>query len=363
MTDVTENNLPVVNENINTINELDNNNKETVNSLKNKIDLKDGHSVIAFGVKAQKDVTQVSEEMLNGVRNKDTGEAGEALNEMMLQVRGVSTDEIKNNKQPGFFGKLFGKLTPVAKFVQQYETVEKQIENISNRLDQNRLEMIRDITMLDKLYEQTLNYFHNLELYIIAGEQKLEEIDNKILPDLKNKAETTSDMIKTQEANDMAKLRDDLERKVHDLKMTRQVTMQNLPSIRMTQELDKTLVNKIQSTVINTIPMWKTQLAQSVAIARTQETASTVKEANDLNDNLLRANAENLQQANREVRNINEQSVFSIEAIEEANQKLLDTVQESIDIVNEGKQKRTDAEQRLQECEKQLNQKLLEASS
>lgn len=361
--DVVAKQLPEVSEEISSKGELDKEKKKEVDGLKKQIDLKDGHSVIAFGVEAQKQVTQVSEEMLNGVRNKDTGEAGTALNEMMLQVRGIDTDNLKNGEEPGWFGKMIGKISPVAKFIQQYETVESQIESITNRLDQHRQSMLRDITMLDRLYEQTLGYFHSLELYILAGEEKLQEIDNKILPDLKKKAEKSGDMVKTQEANDMAKLRDDLERKVHDLKMTRQVTMQNLPSIRMTQDLDKTLVNKIQSTVLNTIPMWKTQLAQSVAIARTRETAGTVKEANELNDQLLRANADNLQQANQEVRNINEQSVFSIEAVEEANNKLLETIQESMDIVSEGKKKRADAEKRLQDCEQQLKQKLMDASA
>jgi uncharacterized protein YaaN involved in tellurite resistance len=161
----------------------------------------------------------------------------------------------------------------------------------------------------------------------------------------------------------MAKLRDDLERKVHDLKLTRQVTMQSLPSIRMTQDLDKSLVNKIQSTRINTIPMWQTQLAQAVTIARTRDAAKTVKDANDLNDQLLRANADNLHQATTEVRNTIEQGAFSIDAIEYANNKLIETIQDGVDTVNEGKQKRADAEKRLQDCESQLKQKLMEASA
>jgi uncharacterized protein YaaN involved in tellurite resistance len=360
---VTKKELPVVSEEIASPKELSKDKLQKKEELKGKLDLKDGQSIISFGVEAQKQVTSVSQDMLNGVRNKDTGAAGEALNEMMSSVRGIDTDNLKNGEEPGFFGKLFGKLAPVAKFIQQYEEVESQIEKISDKLEKHRRDMLRDINMLDDLYESTLQYFHDLELYILAGEEKLQEIDEKVLPKMKKEAEKSGDMVKTQEANDMAKLRDDLERKVHDLKLTRQVTMQSLPSIRMTQDLDKSLVNKIQSTRINTIPMWQTQLAQAVTIARTRDAAKTVKDANDLNDQLLRANADNLHQATTEVRNTIEQGAFSIDAIEYANNKLIETIQDGVDTVNEGKQKRADAEKRLQDCESQLKQKLMEASA
>lgn len=335
--------------------------REQVENLMSAIDLSDSAAILSFGIEPQREVRQVNEEMLKGVRNKDTGPAGQALNEMMVQIRGIETSDLKKGKEPGFFSRLIGKVSPIVRFMQQYETVENQIRRIEQELEGQRRKLLRDITLLDRLYESTLAYFHELELYIAAGKMRLEQVDTEEIPAARMKAEESQNPIDAQNLRDLQTARDDLERKVHDLMLTRQVVMQNLPSIRMTQELDKSLVGKIQSAVLNTIPLWKTQLAQAVTIFRTKKAAGSLKAASDLTNELLEANAENLAQANREVRTEVERGIFSIESIEQANQRLIESIEESIEIAEEGKARRAEAEQRLLQCETELKETLLRA--
>jgi uncharacterized protein YaaN involved in tellurite resistance len=333
-----------------------------IRELMTRIDLKDSQTILSFGVEAQREVTQANGQILDKIRNKDTGPAGEALNEMMLQIRGIDASSLKEGKKPGFFGRLFRKLNPIAKFIQQYESVENQIGKIEQQLEKHRYKLVQDVTMLDRLFDATLQYFRELELYIAAGQYKLEQIDQEEIPAIKKNAEETNSPVDAQNARDLKTLRDDLERKIHDLKLTRQVVMQSLPSIRMTQELDKGLVTKIQSSVINTIPLWKNQLAQAVTIFRTREAAGTLKATSDLTNELLEKGSENLRQANKEVRTELERGIVSVESIEKANENLIGAIQESIQIAEEGKQKRADAEQRLLQCENDLKSTLRNVS-
>lgn len=332
--------------------------RQKVQALMAEIEVGNSQSIIGFGAAAQREVTKVSESMLEGVRNKDTGKAGEALNDMTVGLRGLDTRGLKEGGSPGWFKRLFGAVEPIAKFIQQYESVKSQVESIVRRLEEHKHAMLRDVTMLDRLYNSTLEYFRDLEFYIEAGELKIAEIDEKDIPEAKAMAEQSDDAIKAQELRDLQSAREDLERKVHDLKLTRQVVMQSLPSIRMTQELDKSLINKIQSAVINTVPLWKNQLAQAITIYRTREAASTMKDATDLNNEMLEANAENLKEANAEVRTEVERGVFAIDSIEKANKSLIDTINESIEIAEQGRAKRSEAEGRLVECETRLKQTL-----
>ena len=223
--------------------------------------------------------------------------------------------------------------------------------------------MLRDITSLDKLYSTDLDYFHNLETYILAGEQKLKYIDDEMIPAAEKEAETTDEVLHAQELRDMRAGRDDLERRVHDLKLTRQVAMQGLPSIRLIQENDKGLVNKINSTLVNTVPLWRQQLAQAVTIFRSAEAAKSVKAASDLTNELLEKNAENLRSANRTVREELERGVFDVNAVRRANENLIATVEESLQIADEGKRRRVEAEQQLETMEAELKETLKAASA
>ncbi len=357
--------LPDVSSDLVNYSDADSTKKEKIDRLMNEIDMKDSNSIIFFGSKAQEQLTTISDSMLEGVRNKDLGTAGHSLNDMVTVLRGFEIDELDPNKKQGFFKrmfvKLFGGMTPIAKFIQQYEGVRKQIDVITDDMEGHKTLLLRDITSLDKLYEANLEYFHTLELYISAGEEKLRTLDEEMIPALAKLAEYSEDILKAQELRDMRSDRDDLERRVHDLKLTRQVAMQSLPSIRLVQENDKGLVNKINSTLVNTVPLWRQQLAQAVTIFRSGAAAKSVKAASDLTNDLLEKNAENLREANREVREQMERGIYDIESVKRANASLIATIEESLQIADEGKRRRVEAESQLKILEKELRLSLKSA--
>ena len=326
-----------------------------------EIDLRDSNSILFFGSKAQEKLTIVSDTMLEGVRNKDIGSAGAALNEMVSTLRGFDVADLDPDKQPRLFDRLFGAGKPIAKVLQRYEEVRVQIDRIGDRLDSHKTELLGDIVALDRLYAANLEYFHQLADYIAAGDEKLRQLDEEILPELQGEAERTGDVLRAQELRDMRAARDDLERRVHDLKLTRQVAMQSLPSIRLVQQNDKSLVGKITSVLANTVPLWRTQLAQAVTIFRSREAGKTLGEASDLTNDLLLANAENLKQANAEVRREVERGVFDIEVVRKANDLLIGTIEESLQIADEAKRKRAEAERQLRLCESELRDALAAA--
>ncbi|MCD2450318.1 toxic anion resistance protein [Methylicorpusculum oleiharenae] len=337
--------------------------QQKISLLLQEIDIKDTHSILFFGSKAQEQLTTVSDRMLEGVKNKDTGPAGEDLNAMVATIRGFEIDDLDPNKKQGFFSKLMGKAKPVVKFVQQYEEVRKQIDSITDKLEKHKTSLLTDIASLDRLYQANLDYFHSLEDYIAAGEEKLRELDNIIIPEQAKLAESSQEVIASQNLRDLRSIRDDLERRVHDLRLTRQVSMQSLPSIRLVQENDKGLVNKINSTIVNTIPLWRQQLATAVTIFRSSQAAETVKAATDLTNDLLAANAENLKQANAETRKQLERGVFDIEVVKQANQALIATIEESLQIADMGKKMRSEAVVQLQQCEAELRKTLASAQA
>ncbi|MCB1797778.1 MAG: toxic anion resistance protein [Gammaproteobacteria bacterium] len=334
-----------------------------VTELLAELDLNDSHSILFFGSRAQEQLTTVSDSMLERVRTKDVGPAGAALNDMVLTLRGFDLGGLDPNRKAGWFDRLLGKGRDAAKVLQRYEQVRDQIEAITDRLEQHKTSLLHDIEALDRLYAANLDYFHTLELYIAAGEQKLVELDDQVIPKLAEQVAAGDDTLAAQRLRDLRALRDDLERRVHDLHLTRQVTMQSLPSIRLVQENDKSLVGKINSTLVNTVPLWRQQLAQALTIHRSREAAETVAAASDLTNDLLRANAENLRQANAETRRQIERGVFDIEAVAEANRNLIATIEDSLRIADEGRAARAKAATELVALEDQLRQSLAAASA
>ncbi|MBK8816825.1 MAG: toxic anion resistance protein [Methylococcaceae bacterium] len=339
-------------------------NPAQVKELAREIDIADSKTILFFGSKAQEQLTTISDKMLEGVKNKDLGTAGNDLNSMVAVIRGFDIDGLDPNKKPGFLEKLLGKSKPVAKFVQQYEEVRKQIDSITDRLEIHKNTLLTDITALDRLYTANLDYFHALESYIKAGDEKLKELDDLTIPEKAKQTETADQAtLAAQELRDLRSARDDLERRVHDLRLTRQVAMQGLPGIRLVQENDKGLVNKINSTLVNTVPLWRQQLATAVTIYRTSQAAETVKAATDLTNDLLKSNAENLKIANAETRKQLERGVFDIETIKQANTLLIQTLEESLQIAEQGKQARAQAVIELQACESELRKTLASAKA
>ncbi len=327
-----------------------------------ELDIKDRNSIIYFGSKAQEKLDSISNRMIDGVRNNQTGKAGAALNEMVAAIRGFDMDAFNPNKKLAWWQKLFGFTKPVVKFVQEYEEVRDQIDMISNNLEKHKSTLMTDVVSLDKLYDANLAYFRSLELYIKAGETKLKELNATIIPEFEAKTKE-EEMLAIQDLKEIRGFRDDLERRVHDLRLSRQVAMQALPSIRLIQENDKSLINKITSTLVNTVPLWRNQLAQTVTIFRSHDAAIAVKEAADLTNELLEKNAEGLREANQVVRAQMERGIFDISSIKKANETLIATLNDSIMITEEGKKARQEALVELENTEKELKEALLAVKS
>ena len=331
-----------------------------------EIDMTDTNSIISFGSAAQEELQVISQSMLQGVRNKDVGPAGDSLRTIATTIRGFSVSELDLRRDRSWWEKLIGRAAPIAKFTARFEMVQEQIDKITDNLLSHETTLLKDIKSLDMLYDKTLTFYDELALYIAAGEAKLKELDDTIIPAKEanvQAAPADDQVIVAQELRDLRAARDDLERRVHDLKLTRQVTMQSLPSIRLVQENDKSLVTKINSTLVNTVPLWETQLAQALTIQRSRDAAEAVRDANDLTNELLTANAANLRETNKIVRQEMERGVFDIEAIKKANADLIGTIEESLEIADEGKAKRKAAEEDLQKMEIELRDTLAAAKA
>ncbi len=331
-----------------------------------EIDMFDTNSIVSFGSSAQAELQEISQSMLTGVRNKDVGPAGDSLRGIVTTIRGFSVSELDVRRERSWWEKLMGRAAPFAKFSARFEEVQGQIDRITDDLLQHEHVLLKDIKSLDILYEKTLDFYDELALYISAGEAKLAELDGETIPAKEAEVQAAPEdqgVMRAQELRDLRAARDDLERRVHDLKLTRQVTMQSLPSIRLVQENDKSLVTKINSTLVNTVPLWETQLAQAVTIQRSAEAAAAVRDANDLTNELLTANAANLRSSNKMIREEMERGVFDIEAVKKANADLIGTIQESLQIADEGKAKRAAAEDELKKMETELRDTLAAAKA
>jgi len=331
-----------------------------------ELDMNDTNSIVTFGSAAQSELQEISQAMLQDVRNKDVGPAGDSLRNIVTTIRGFSVSELDVRRERSFWEKLIGRAAPFAKFTARFEEVQDQIDRITDNLLDHEHTLMKDIKSLDVLYEKTLSFYDELALYIAAGEAKIAELDAGDIPAKEAEVQAAPEneqVMKAQELRDLRAARDDLERRVHDLKLTRQVTMQSLPSIRLVQENDKSLVTKINSTLVNTVPLWETQLAQAVTIQRSAEAAAAVRDANDLTNELLTANAKNLRDSNKMIREEMERGVFDIEAVKQANADLIGTIEESLQIADEGKAKRAAAEADLKAMEAELRDTLAAAKA
>jgi len=340
--------------------------RDSINERMAEVDLGNTQSIVSFGARAQAGLQNISQSMLDGVRNKDVGPAGDALRNMVTSIRGFQISELDTRRKRSWWEALTGRAAPFAKFLAKYETVEMQIDKITGELLEHEHTLMKDIRSLDNLYDRTLQFYDDLGLYIAAGEAVIADVDARDIPAKEQAvADAPEDQqIKyAQELRDLRSARDDLERRVYDMKLTRQVTMQSLPSIRLVQENDKSLVTKINSTLVNTVPLWESQLAQAITIQRSAEAASVVKDANDLTNDLLTANAANLKQANHAIRQEVERGVFDINAVKTANADLIATIEDSLSIADQGKAKRAAAEAELKKMESDLRDTLAAAKS
>ncbi|MBL6458044.1 toxic anion resistance protein [Belnapia sp. T6] len=330
-----------------------------VTRLAANLDIGDPASILRFGQEAQNRATVAADAMLEGARNREAGEAGVTLSTLIGTLRGFDMRGL--GEQPGLLGRLFGKAkAETARVLQRYESIKGQVEAVGDKLDTHRTRLLEDVEKLERLYAATLEWFHALGDHIAAGEHVLGRVEREAIPAMAKEVEG-GDSTAAQKLRDLRTARDELERRVHDLRLTRQVAMQALPSIRLIQENDKALASKIQSVIANTVPLWRQQLAQALAIQNMREAGRTLKEATDLTNELLTGNAERLRQGNLEARQQIERGVFDIEAVKRANASLVATIEDSLRIANEAQSQRASATKELEKAEGEIRRVLTAA--
>jgi len=333
-----------------------------VDRLAAQLDIADPASILRFGAAAQARATAAADAMLEGARNREAGDAGTTLSNLLGTLRGFDMGGLGEGKT-GFFARIFGRAkAETARVLQRYETIRGQVEEVGDRLDTHRTKLLEDVEKLERLYGATLDWFHGLGDHIAAGESVLARVDAEAIP-ATTAAVADGDAVAAQKLRDLRAARDELERRIFDLKLTRQVAMQALPSIRLIQENDKALAAKIQSVIANTVPLWRQQLAQALAISRMREAGKTLKEATDLTNELLTANAERLRTGNIEARTQLERGVFDIEAVKRANASLVATIEDSLRIAGEAQQQRKAAGVELEKAEAEIRRALLAAKA
>ena len=329
--------------------------RKMVNDFANQIDLTNSTVVLQYGAGAQKKMADFSESALENVRTKDLGEIGQMLSSIVGELKNFDEEEEKGFL--GFFKKSSNKLNNLKT---KYAKAEANINQIVESLENHMILLLKDVAMLDKMYEINKTYFKELSMYILAGQKKLAQVRQTQLPALIEKAAQTNLPEDAQAANDLANLCDRFEKKLHDLELTRMVSIQMAPQLRLVQNNDTLMSEKIQSTIVNTIPLWKSQMVLALGITHSQQAAQAQREVTDMTNELLRKNAATLKMATIETAKESERGIVDIETLKATNESLISTLDEVMKIQEEGRQKRRDAEVELGRIEEELKQKLLQ---
>ncbi|MCR2820309.1 toxic anion resistance protein [Lederbergia panacisoli] len=334
-------------------------NRKRALELAKQIDPANHQAVIAYGTHAQSQLLNFSSSMLDHVQSKDIGPIGDILNDLMSKLRDVNPDELSPEKK-NFFSKMFGKISnSIQEVMSKYQKTGAQIDRITVKLTQSKQTLIDDLKMLEQLYEKNKEYFHALNIYIAAGELKIEELTTRTIPELKRKAEASGDQMTYQEVNDMVQFADRLEKRLYDLKLSRQITIQSAPQIRMIQNTNQALAEKIQTSIMTAIPLWKNQIAIALTLIRQRQAVEAQKQVSKTTNDLLLKNAEMLKTNTIETARENERGLVDIETLKKTQSNLITTLEETIKIQQEGRAKRSQAEQELVSMENELKQKLL----
>ena len=333
--------------------------QETVNEYVNNIDINDSQMVLQYGAGVQKEIASFSEAALGNVRNKELDEIGELLTGVVTELKDFDAVEEKGGFL-GLFKKAGNRMTAIKA---KYDKAEKNINNIVKVMEGHQVTLMKDIAMLDQMYETNQKYFKELSLYIVAGKEKLKEARDVELPKLLAKAEETGLPEDAQAAKDYASMVDRFEKKVYDLELTRNISLQMAPQIRLIQSNDTVMTEKIQSTLLNTIPLWKSQMVIAIGLDHSQDAARAQREVADATNELLKKNAEALKMASIETAKESERGIVDIETLTQTNQTLIETFDEVMKIQSEGRTKRAEAEVELQRIENEMKAKLIEVSS
>jgi uncharacterized protein YaaN involved in tellurite resistance len=330
-----------------------------VQELAKSIDIHDTQSVIEYGMGAQSDIANFSDTVLTQVRSKDSGYVGEALTDLMVKVKEVDINNIASEKK-GFFSSLKRR---IRRFITRFEKLSTQIDHIVDSLEEARDTLFRDIELLDKLHGKNYDYLKELDIYIAAGDIAIKQLRDNILPPMRIEAEESEDALKAQEMQDVEALVNRFEKKVHDLKLSRQVALQSMPQIRLIQNNNQILVEKIQSSILNTVPLWKNQIVIAITIFRQRKALQVQREVTNTTNELLKQNSEMLKTGTIETAKEVERGIVDIETLRQVNNDLIETIEESMRIQQEGRLARANAEKELKELENQLKEKLLKAKA
>ncbi len=324
----------------------------------------DSQSVVTYGVGAQKDVSDFADNILNDVKQKDSGYVGDILGSLVHKVKDLNVNSLSHRKSFLSYLPLIGGLFDTfGRFISRYDTLSMDIEKIVDNLDTARMSLLKDIAMMDTLYDRNLQYVRIIDLYIAAGQIRLDELHEKFLPVIEEKAESSGDPLDAQRLQDFNQFLGRIEKKLHDLKLSRMVAVQTAPQLRLIQNGNQALVEKIQSSVLNTIPLWKNQIVIAIALMRQQKAVKLQKQVTDTTNELLKQNAEMLKSGASEIAREAERGIVEIDTLKKVNADLIATIEDTLKIQQEGRQKRQQAETELVKLEQDLKEKLTSISS
>ena len=333
--------------------------KDAIEEFNQKINVEDATQILQYGAKAQTKISQFSDSVLEDVKTRSTGEVGDLLADLVGEIKSFDSD-IANTNKTGL-GKLFTSVKKqLEKLIAGYEKIEVNIDKIEASLEKHRLQMLKDITIFDTMYEKNLEYFKELSLYIIAGEKKIEELRNVTLPELQKKEQESGEQLDAQKVNDMKNMINRFEKKIYDLKTTRIISIQMAPQIRLLQNNEAELVEKIQGSLTNTIPLWKNQMVLALGINNAKQAIGAQKAVTDLTNSMLQKNSEILKQGSIEIAEESERAIVDVATLQKTNKDIIDTLDQVIQIHENGRVKRQEAEVELANIEKELKEKMIE---
>ena len=333
--------------------------KKAIDEFITKIDPKNTTQILQYGATAQNNISKFSDSVLEDVKTRSTGEVGDLLAGLVAEIKDFDTD-IPTGEVKGLAKIFHSAKKQLEKLINKYSKVETNIDRIEKQLENHKLQMLKDIAVFDTMYDKNLEYFKQLSLYIIAGEKKLKELREVTLPEMQAKAKETGDQTDVQAVNDMENMINRFEKKIYDLKTTRIISIQMAPQIRLIQNNDSELVEKIQSSLINTIPLWKNQIVIALGITHAKSALGAQKAVTDLTNEMLQKNSETLKQGTIEIAEESERAIIDVETLQKTNQDIIETLDKVIEIHQNGRVKRQEAEKQLEQIEGELKDKLLE---
>ncbi len=333
--------------------------KEAIDTFLAKVDVKNTAQILQFGASAQNNISKFSDSVLDDVKTRSTGEVGDLLSNLVVEIKEFDSD-IPTGEKKGIFAIFNSAKKQVEKLIAKYNKVENNIQKIESQLEKHKLQMMKDIAIFDTMYDKNLQYFKELSLYIIAGEKKLEELKTVTLPELQRMAEESKEQTDAQVVNDMVATINRFEKRIYDLKTTRIISIQMAPQIRLIQNNDSELVEKIQSSLINTIPLWKNQIVIALGITNAKNALGAQKQVSEMTNEMLKKNSELLKQGTVEIAEESEKAIVNVETLQKTNQDIIETLDKVLEIHEAGKVKRQEAEQELEKIEGELKDKLLE---